>query len=214
MNIWQQLKKPIFALAPMEDVTDTVFRRIVTSCAAPDIMFTEFTSVDGMDSEGSVHVSHRLKFDNSEKPLIAQIWGTTPESYFNAAQELQKRNFDGIDINMGCPVPKIIKKGCCSALINDHTKAKEIIDATRSGAGKLTLSVKTRIGFKTIVTDEWIGFLLEQNLDALTIHGRTTKELSSVPNHWDEIGKAVALKNRIAPHTIILGNGDIMSREE
>ncbi|PIZ47632.1 dihydrouridine synthase [candidate division WWE3 bacterium CG_4_10_14_0_2_um_filter_41_14] len=214
MNIWQNLPKPIFALAPMEDVTDTVFRRVIQSCAPPDIMFTEFTSVDGLDSKGADMVSQRLKFTEIEKPLIAQIWGTTTESYYKASQDMVKRGFDGIDINMGCPVPKVIKRGCCSALTNDHPKAQKIIEATREGAGDLPISVKTRIGFKTIETEDWIGFLLEQNLDALIIHGRTTKELSAVPNHWDEIAKAKKLRDTISPLTIIIGNGDIKSRGE
>lgn len=214
MNIWQQLIKPIFALAPMEDVTDTVFRRIVQSCAPPDIMFTEFTNADGLNSEGYELVSQRLKFDQSEKPLIAQIWGESPESYYRSAQKIVERGFDGIDINMGCPVQKIVKKGYCSALINDHPKASEIIAATRDGAKDLPISVKTRIGFEKMVTEEWIGFLLTHKLDALIVHGRTAKELSQVPNHWEEIGKAAKLKEKISPTTILIGNGDVRSREE
>ena len=198
----------------MEDVTDTVFRRIIKSCAPPDIMFTEFTSVDGLDSKGANIVGQRLTFTENEKPLIAQIWGTTTESYYKAAQDMVKREFDGIDINMGCPVPKVIKQGCCSALINDHPKAQEIIAATKEGAGELPVSVKTRIGFSSIVTEDWIGFLLEQKIAAIAVHGRTTKELSAVPNHWDEIAKARILRDKISPSTIIIGNGDIKSREE
>jgi len=213
-NIWQTLPKPFFVQAPMEDVTDTVFRRIIARCGAPDLYFTEFTSVDAICSKGQARVMHRFKHTEIERPIIAQIWGMDPENYFTTAQMLQKMNFDGIDINMGCPVPAVIARGSCSALINNRPLAQEIIQATRKGAGDLPVSVKVRIGFKEIVTEDWIGFLLEQNLDAIIIHGRTTREQSLVPAHWDEIAKAVALRNKQKSKTIIVGNGDIQSRAQ
>lgn len=213
-NIWQELPRPFFALAPLEDVTDTVFRRIVGSCGTPDVYFTEFTSADGLFSNGYEYVAKRLKFTTSEHPLIAQIWGTKPENYFKAAQKLAEMGFDGVDINMGCPVKDVIKLGVCSALIKNRSLAKEIIDATKDGAGDLPVSVKTRIGFATIETREWLGFLLEQEIAALTVHGRTVKEQSKVPAHWDEIAKAVNLRNEMNSNTLIIGNGDVMTRLE
>src|SRR5260221_9906653 len=108
INFWQTLSKPIFALAPMEDVTDSVFRQIVASCAPPDVFFTEFTSVEGMQSRGRDAIAHRLKFTQGERPIVAQIWGTNPENYYKTAKELAALGFDGIDINMGCPIPDII----------------------------------------------------------------------------------------------------------
>ncbi len=211
---WEQLPQPFFALAPMEDVTDTVFRRIVADCGRPDVFFTEFTSVDGLFSKGHDFVAKRLEFTPHEFHLIAQFWGMQPENYFKAARMLGEMGFSGIDINMGCPVRDVVKLGACSALIKNHSLAQEIIQATQEGARELPVSVKTRIGFQTIQTEEWIGFLLSQNLPALTIHGRTTKEQSQVPAHWDEIAKAVQLRDQIHPATIIIGNGDILSREE
>jgi tRNA-dihydrouridine synthase len=86
---------------------------------------------------------------------------------------------------------------------------KEIIQATKEGAVELSVSVKTRLGYKKIAPD-WIGFLLEQDLNALTIHGRTAAELSKVPANWDEIGKAVTLKKQMKKKTIIIGNGDVV----
>ena len=204
MNFWENLPKPIFALAPMEDVTDTVFRRLLREINStedsirPDVMFTEFTSVEGIESEGAEMVMKRLKYTEVERPLVAQIWGITPENYFNSAKKIAELGFDGIDINMGCPVKKIIKKGACSALIESHSLAKEIVEATKEGSNGLPVSVKTRIGFKTIQTEDWIGFLLAETIPVtLTVHGRTVKELSKVPNHWDEIGKAVKLRDEI-----------------
>ncbi|MBI2029725.1 tRNA-dihydrouridine synthase [Candidatus Gottesmanbacteria bacterium] len=210
-NFWQKLEKPILALAPMEEVTDTVFRQIVASCCPPDVFFTEFTNVEGLLSKGKNVVSQRLQFTSKERPIIAQIWGLNPESYYKAARYIKDLGFDGIDINMGCPEKKVVKTGSCSALMNNRDLAVKIIKATREGAGGLPMSVKTRIGFAKIETDNWISFLLQQELDGLIIHGRTVKEASDVPAQWDEIGKAVILRNKISPATIIIGNGDVLT---
>ncbi len=210
-SIWQTLPKPVFILAPMEDVTDTVFRQIVASCARPDVFFTEFTNVDGMQSVGKEVVSHRLRFTKMEHPLIAQLWGSKPENYLKTAKLLVEVGIDGIDINMGCPQKKVTSHGGCAALINNPSLAKEIILAAKEGVGgKIPVSVKTRIGFKTIITEEWISFLLSSGIDALTVHGRTVAEMSKVPAHWDEIGKAVDIRNRMNVKTVIIGNGDVV----
>jgi nifR3 family TIM-barrel protein len=219
MNIWQKLQKPIFILAPMEDVTDTVFRQVLLTTGRPALFFTEFTNVDGMFSKGSEHVTKRLKFTTKEKPLIAQIWGMNPENFYKAAKQLGEMGFDGIDLNMGCPQHDVTSHGACSALIKNHALTTEIIKATQEGArsgenGELPVSVKTRIGFGTIQTEDWIGFLLTHNLSALTVHGRTAKEMSKVPAHWDEIGKVVKLRDDVGLETLIIGNGDVMSLAE
>lgn len=216
-NVWTRLKKPLFLLAPMEDVTDTAFRQIIMQCGRPDLFFTEFTNTDGMFSTGSEEVSNRLVYSEIEKPLIAQIWGTNPDHFYQAAKKIAAMGYDGIDINMGCPERSVIKKGACAGLIENPLLAKEIIAATKKGAGSLSgipVSVKTRIGLKEIITEEWAGFLLKQDIMALTIHGRTAKEMSTVPTHWDEIGKVVKLRNNMGLQTLIIGNGDIRSREE
>jgi tRNA-dihydrouridine synthase len=214
-DFWHKLPKPFSVLAPMEDVTDTVFRQIISECGRPDVLFTEFTNCEGMQSVGQSRVIHRLKYDQSERPLVAQIWGITPEDYFKTAMLIRELGFDGIDINMGCPVKKVIKMGACSALIKNPNLAKEIILATKEGAGNLPVSVKTRIGFTKIQTEEWIGFLLSQTKPSvLTVHGRTVKEESKVPCHWDEIAKVVKLRDEIfrdysENQTLIVGNGDV-----
>lgn len=214
-NFWQELPRPIMILAPMEDVTDTVFRRIVASCGRPDVYFTEFTSVDGLFSQGHDQVAKRLKYTEEERPLVAQIWGTKPENFYKAAQELVEMGFDGIDLNMGCPEKRVVKQGACSALIKNPGLAKEIIQATKEGAkSRIPLSVKTRIGFHEIATEEWTGFLLDQGLDALTVHARTVKEMSDVPAHWEKVGKVVKLRNNSGYKTLIIGNGDIKSLRE
>lgn len=214
VNLWDKLNKPIFSLAPMEDVTDSVFRQILCATGKPDVFFTEFTNVDGIASQGHDVVARRLQFTEIEHPIVAQIWGMIPENYYKVAKELVERGFDAIDINMGCPQRDVTSHGACSALMKNHSLAKEIIQATQEGAGDLPVSVKTRIGFKSIITEEWIGFLLEQNLSLITVHGRTAAEMSKVPTHWDEIGKAVALRSKMNKKTLIFGNGDVMSLSE
>ncbi len=213
-NFWQQLPKPFTALAPLDGVTDVVFRQIVTETGKPDVLFTEFTMTDGLVSKGRGKVAERLLFTNDQKPIIAQIWGTKPEHFYEVAKDLQTRGFAGIDINMGCPHRTVIKNGACSALMKNPKLAAEIIQATKEGAGDLPVGVKTRIGFEKETIETWISFLLEQKLEALTIHLRTVKELSQVPAHWEEMKKIIKLRDKISPQTIIIGNGDITSLTE
>jgi tRNA-dihydrouridine synthase len=213
-NFWKDLKKPILIQAPMEDVTDTVFRQIIAICGKPDVFFTEFTNVEGLCSRGRDKVGKRLIFTPSERPIVAQIWGRTPGKFLEAAKIIKLRGFDGIDINMGCPQKNVIKKGACGALIDNPILAKEIILAVREGAGGLPISVKTRIGVRDMQTEKWTSFLLGLNLDVLIIHGRTVAEMSDVPCHWREIGKVVKLRDSLKSKTLIIGNGDIKSRED
>lgn len=212
-DFWKKLKKPFFALAPMNDVTDTVLRQIVVKAGKPDVFFTEFANVDGYFSAGQDAVLKKLKFSPIEKPIVAQIWGLKPENYFKIGAILKQMGFDGIDINLGCPEKKVIKNGACAALMNNRDLAAEIIKATQDGACGLPVSVKTRIGFNKIITEDWIGWLLSFALDCLTVHVRTAKEMSKVRAHWEEFGKITRLRDKISPATIIIGNGDITTRE-
>ena len=216
INIWKTLKKPFTVLAPMDDVTDDVFRTIVCQTARPDLFFTEFTNVDAICSAGRESQIRRFHYSKRQHPIIAQIWGKEPEHYYETTKLVRDLGFDGVDINMGCPVRDVFQNGTCSAFIEDRVRAKEVIAATQEAAGKMPVSVKTRIGVHKINTENWIGFLLEQHLEAITIHGRTVKELSKVPCHWDEIGKAVKLRNAIQKdqHTMIVGNGDVKNYTE
>lgn len=212
MNILQQLPRPFFVLAPMDDVTDTVFRQIVVDAAKPGLFFTEFVNVDGLQSPGRDKLIKKLQFTTKEQPLIAQIWGKNLENFRRTAAELVEMGFAGIDLNMGCPDKTVVKNGCCSALINNRELASQIIKATQEGAaGRVPVSVKTRVGFNH-VDMSWIEFLLEHNLDMLIVHGRTRKEMSEVPAHWDLIGQARELRDKISPNTLIVGNGDVENR--
>jgi len=225
-NFWKEFKSPVFSLAPMEDVTDTVFREIVMGMSAHgklNIVFTEFTSVEGMNHPvGRERVSERLIVNQSERELlrklnikiVAQIWGRDPEIYHNIAKYISENyDFDGIDINMGCPVKKVFKIGACSALIGDPERAKEIILATKEGTS-LPVSVKTRTGIKEHITENWIGNLLEVDPAAIILHGRTQRMQSEGEASWDEIAKAVQLKNQMKPEIPFHGNGDVLSYEQ
>jgi tRNA-dihydrouridine synthase len=225
MNILELLPRPFFVLAPMDDVTDTVFRQVVAGAAAPDLYFTEFANVDGLQSPGRPRLLKKLRFVKSERSLVAHIWGLKPENFYKTAREIadgtmarefglpEGANFVGIDLNMGCPAKSEVKTGACSALIKNRPLAQDIIQATQEGAaGKLPVSVKTRLGFNEVDLT-WHEFLLRQKLAMLTVHGRTRKEMSKVPAHWDEIGQVRELRDKLAPQTLIVGNGDVESRK-
>lgn len=218
-------KAPLFILAPMDDVTDTVFRQIIHSTAPADLYVTEFVNVDGLMSPGRPKLLKKLLFRENEGPLIAQLWGLKPENFEAIAQQIadgmlarelglpEGVNFRGIDLNMGCPAKSEVKNGTCSALIKNRPLAAEIIEATKRGAGSLPVSVKTRVGFSHIDMS-WIEFLLGHELDMLTIHWRTRKEMSKVPAHWELADEAVAMRDRISPSTKIIGNGDVLTRQQ
>lgn len=213
-------------LAPMEDVTDTSFREIVLRVSDPEyfhVIFTEFTSTDGLcHPKGRPKVIGRLLVNPSERALlnekgikiVVQIWGTNPEKFYQATKLIcDEFQFDGVDINLGCPVKKIVKQGACSALIGKNDQVSEIIQATRE-ASNVPVSVKTRTGIKKHDTEKWIGFLLNQNLDALILHARTQKDQSEVPAEWEEIAKAVTLKNLMGIDIPLYGNGDVVCVED
>lgn len=224
MKFYQDLPKPFFVLAPLDDVTDTVFRRIIADCAAPDVYFTEFVNADGLQSPGRPRLIKKLQMTALEMPLVAQIWGKVPDNFYKTARQLVDGTFAeelglpagvqfaGIDLNMGCPEKAVVNNGCCSALIRNPELALEIIRATQAGAdGKLPVSVKTRLGFNEVDLS-WHELLLKQNLDVLTVHGRTRKEMSMVPANWERIGAIRQLRDDLKVSTLIVGNGDVENR--
>lgn len=223
-SVLQQLPRPFFVLAPMDDVTDSVFRRVVGSCAPPDLFFTEFVNVDGLVSVGRPKLLKKLRFTPVERPLIAQLWGLRPENFRTIAEQIadgtlarelglpQGVNFAGIDLNMGCPAKSEVRNGACAALMKNQPLAKDIIQAAQAGvAGRLPVSVKTRLGYSA-VDMAWHEFLLGQKLNMLIIHGRTKSEMSKVPAHWDAIGAICDLRTSMKVNTLIVGNGDVTDR--
>jgi nifR3 family TIM-barrel protein len=202
-------KEKIYALAPMEGVTDSVFRQVLCDIGKPDLFFTEFMNTDGYMSEGRDEVAQRLKFNPKERPIIFQLWGSNPDKYADTVKSIRKLKPDGIDINLGCSVRDVLSKGQCAALIKKPDLVKQIIKTVKKEAGDIPVSVKTRLGYNRVSTDEWIGFLLKQDLDLITVHGRIAKQGYDKPADWDEISKVVKLRDKISPDTIVLGNGDI-----
>lgn len=213
-NFWQKLKKPIFVIAPMANVTDVAFRSMFAKYGKPDVMWTEFVSADGLCSPGRKVLLKDLEFSDNERPIVAQLFTGHPDKMLEAAQLVEKLGFDGLDINMGCPDRAVEKQGSGAAHIKDMENAKRVIEAAREGAPNIPISVKTRIGYNKVEINTWIAFLLEQKLPALTVHLRTRKEMSDVPAHWELMKSIVELRDRISPETLIIGNGDVYSIEE
>lgn len=211
-NFWNELPKPFFILAPMEDVTDVVFRHVVQQAGAPDVFFTEFTNSDSFcHPDGIESVRGRLTFTEDEQPMVAHIWGDNPEFFREMSIRLAEMGFKGIDLNMGCPVPNVAERGKGSGLILRPEVAAELIEAAK--AGGLPVSVKTRIGFtQREELEGWISHLLEQDIANLSVHMRTRKEMSKVAAHWEDIPKVVELRDKLAPQTLITINGDILDR--
>lgn len=226
-GFWKKLKKPILAMAPMANVTDAAFRQMFVMegragrrkkpffarsglpRGKPDVFWTEFVSVEGLLSRGKERLLVDLRYDEAEHPIVAQIFGAKPEQFERAAVLIRELGFDGIDINMGCPDNDIKKQGGGAALIKNPDLAKEIIRAAKRGAGKIPVSVKTRIGYGKNQADEWLPALLEEDIAALIVHLRTRNEMSDTDAHWELAPRIVALRNRYAPGTLVLGNGDI-----
>ncbi|TSC68038.1 MAG: tRNA-dihydrouridine synthase [Parcubacteria group bacterium Gr01-1014_72] len=213
-GFWEKLKRPIIALAPMADVTDAAFRRIIAKYskpAGPDVMFTEFVSADGLCSAGRPRLLADLSYTDAERPIVAQLFSGRPEKMEEAAALVARLGFDGLDINMGCPDRSIEKSGAGAALIKDSHRAREIIRAAMRGAPTLPVSVKTRIGYNKDELETWLPELIAEGPVAVTIHARTRKEMSDVPAHWDRIKRAVEIRDALRSRTLILGNGDVES---
>lgn len=213
--IWNELKKPFTILAPMEGVTDCVFRSVVNRAGRPDLFFTEFTNVSSYASERGRHDAlERLTVKPEDKPIIAQIWGKNPAHFGELAKQLESLGFSGLDLNFGCPDRHVNKAGGGAAMIRTPELAIECIKQAKANTS-LPVSVKTRLGFT--YTEEyktWLKLLLEQDLAALTIHLRTRKEMSKVPAHYELIPEIIQLRARISPSTKLIINGDIKDQRQ
>ena len=212
-NFWKDLPNPFFVLAPMEDVTDVVFRKVVAKAASPDVFFTEFTnSASFCNEEGKESLRGRLLFEADEQPIVAHIWGDNPDDFRDMSIELAEMGFAGIDLNMGCPAPNVFKHGRGSGLILRPEVAADLIEASKTGG--LPVSVKTRLGHAKIEEWEaWLKHLLEQDIANLSIHLRTKVEMTNYDAHWELIPKIKELRDKIAPNTLLTINGDIADYE-
>ncbi len=218
MNFWQKLKqenKVFFTVAPMADVTDSAFRALVTKYGKPNVMWTEFVSANGLMSAGRDMLARDLEYSEEERPIVAQLFTSDPEKMEGAAKLVSEMGYDGIDINMGCPDKTIEKQGAGAAMIKNPEQALEIISAAKRGvkaSGRdIPVSVKTRVGYNVIQIQEWIPLILSSGIAALTVHARTRKEMSKVPANWELLKEVVALRDQLAPETLIIGNGDVTS---
>jgi nifR3 family TIM-barrel protein len=224
-GFWQQLKTPIFSLAPMADVTDVVFRDVIAkySChdaqefhdsptrrGGPDVFWTEFVASDGLiHPEAREKLIVDLKYHDAHRPIVAQLFGNDPDTMREAAKLCRELGFDGIDINMGCPERNIVKQGAGCGMIKDPKLAVAVIKATQEGAGDVPVSVKTRLGFSKNEIETWVPALLSADIPVLTIHMRTKTEMSKVPPHWNLMTEIVRMRDELSPETLIFGNGDV-----
>lgn len=230
LGFWKDLKtkvdnekRPIYVLAPMADVTDVAFRKMINTYGKPDVTWTEFVSADGLiraTPEGKMKLMRDLLFDaNIERPIVAQLFSSHPEYMKQAATLVQELGFDGIDINMGCPDKGIEKQGCGAAMIKNPEVALQVIKAAKEGAPNLPVTVKTRIGYNKNELETWLPKLLEAEPAVITIHARTRKEMSKVPARWEHVQRAVEIRDEYFAHkegdkTLIFGNGDAISIQD
>ena len=211
--IWDELKRPFLILAPMEGVTDIVFRQVIAKAGRPDLFFTEFTNVSSYASEkGRTNALERLEIAPTDSPIIAQIWGKEPAHFAKTVQALEELGFSGVDINFGCPDKNVNKTGGGAAMIKTPDLAKECLKKTKENTN-LPVSVKTRLGWASV--DEyktWLKMLLSEHPAALTVHLRTKKEMSKVPAHYEIIPEIIKMRNEISPETKLIVNGNIRDK--
>lgn len=239
-SFWQKLKKrsiergtPIVVMAPMADVTDAAFRRIIAKYSnmgglgapashvgGPDVLWTEFVSADGLCSPGRQVLERDLAYSEGERPIVAQLFTSHPEKMREAAALCEKLGFDGIDINMGCPDKSIEKQGAGAAMMRDPAAAVAVIRAAKAGAPSLPISVKTRVGYNRVELETWLPILLAEDLAVITVHARTRKEMSDVPARWEHVKRAVEIRDalraegKVGKDTLIFGNGDVKNLVE
>lgn len=210
-NFWTKLKRPFFCLAPMADVTDPAFRRVIAKYGKPDILWTEFVSADGLvHPQGREKLLPLLQFSKIERPIVAQLFTAHPDKMREAAMLIRELGFDGLDINMGCPDRSVEKQGAGAALMKNPKLARAIIRAAKEGAGELPVSVKTRLGFNKDELETWLPELLAEEPAAITVHARTRKEMSKVAAHWERVKRAVEIRDELGSKTLIIGNGDVV----
>lgn len=212
MNFWKNLPKPFFVLAPLANVTDAAFRRMIakySKTAGPHVFYTEFVSADGLMKGNREVLMKDLIFSEAERPIVAQFFTGSPEMMERAAALAAELGFDGVDINMGCPDRSIEKAGGGAALIKNPKLAQELIAAAKRGAPNLPVSLKTRLGYNKDILEEWLPALLSAEPVAVAIHARTRKEMSKVPARWERVKKAVEIRDAMKSKTLIIGNGDL-----
>ena len=212
--IWDEMKKPFLVLAPMEGVTDVIFRQVIAEAGRPDLFFTEFTNVSSYASEkGRANALERLEIVETDKPIIAQVWGKEPKHFAETVKALSSLGFSGVDINFGCPDKNVNKAGGGAAMIKTPELAVECLREAQKNT-KLPVSVKTRLGWAKVEEyQEWLPILLNEHPAALTVHLRTKKEMSKVPAHIEKIPEIIKMRDALSPDTKLIINGDIRDKK-
>lgn len=220
LGFWEKLPRPFFVLAPLANITDYSFRQFMTRYRKPDVLWTEFVAADGLcHPKGRDALIRDLRFDDNERPIVAQLFTGNPENMFEAAKLVKAIGFDGLDINMGCPDKNVMKQGAGAACMKDPALAQAVIRAAMEGVRAdggepIPVSVKTRLGVNRDELETWLPAILETRPAAVTLHLRTKKEMSLVPAHWERMAQAVEIRNTISPETLIIGNGDVKTVAE
>lgn len=211
--IWNEIREPFLILAPMEGVTDVIFRQVIAKAGRPDLFFTEFTNVSSYASEkGRANALERLEVAETDAPIIAQIWGKEPEHFAETVRALSSLGFSGVDLNFGCPDKNVNKAGGGAAMIRTPELAVKCLRETLENT-ELPVSVKTRLSWSSVAEyREWLPVLLNEHPAALTVHLRTKKEMSKVSAHYELIPEIVSLRNQISPLTKLVINGDISDK--
>ena len=197
--------QPLMALAPMQDVTDLPFMRVGAHYGAPDYFFTEFFRVHGQ-SRPEKHILRSITENQTGRPVFAQLIGESIPDMVRTVKELLPYPVAGIDLNMGCPAPKIYKKNVGGGLLRDPAKIDSLLGALRDAVPGL-FTVKMRLGFDSTINYEPILDLINKHaVDLLSVHGRTVKEMYRSEVHYDFIG--LAARSVRCP---VLANGNITS---
>jgi tRNA-dihydrouridine synthase len=196
------------ALAPMQDVTDLAFMRVIATYGAPDYFFTEFFRVHAQ-SRPERHILRSIDENDTGRPVFAQMIGEDIPHMVRTAQELARHPIAGIDVNLGCPAPKVYKKNVGGGLLRDPERIGAILAALREAVPGL-LTVKMRIGFDDTANFERILDIVDENrIDLLTVHGRTVREMYRSEVHYDRITQAASQSS--CP---VLANGNVTSAAE
>jgi len=219
MGFWNNLPQDFVIMAPMADVTDCAYREIIAKYSrhgqpggGPDVFYTEFVASDGLANDiGRPKLMHNFKYTENERPIVAQIFSNTPENIENAARICRELGFDGIDLNMGCPERNICKQGAGCGMIQTPELLPTVIAAAKRGAGTIPVAVKTRVGWSQNELEKWIPAILDCDVAAIILHGRTKKAMSKIPANWDWIQRAGEIVRASGKPTKFIGNGDIQS---
>lgn len=208
MDLLAELKKNPFVLAPMAGITDSPFRSFMRDMGC-GILISELISAHGIEHRG-VRTLSLMHFTDRQRPVGLQIFGESAEVLVNAAKYVQSCGADFVDINLGCPVPKVVKKGAGSALLRNPVELRKILEDIKS-AIEIPLTIKIRTGWdeKSLNAHEIVKAAYDAGVFWVAIHGRTRAQGYTGQADWDYIAE---VKSR-APLPII-GNGDIHSAEQ